>query len=88
MGGPAAVDNKTAGANGKPKPKVQPAAAQAVEAEGSADAAQKPLAPVNGESEDGPDAKKPLFQFTGDENFDGSDEDDEVSCYLAHTNIR
>lgn len=31
-----------------------------------------------------PDAKKLLFQFTGDENFDDSDdEDQEVSCTLA-----
>jgi HAT1-interacting factor 1 len=27
---------------------------------------------------EGPDAKKPLFQFTGDENFEDSDEDGEV----------
>jgi len=40
------------------------------------------VAEQNGHSiktEDGPEAKKPLFQFTGDENFEDSDEDEEVS---------
>jgi HAT1-interacting factor 1 len=30
------------------------------------------------------DAKKPLFQFTGDENFEDSDEEEEVSFHLIH----
>jgi len=35
----------------------------------------------NGVPEEGVDAKKPLFQFTGDENFEDSDDDAEVSLH-------
>jgi HAT1-interacting factor 1 len=38
------------------------------------------IAEQNGSiSEEGTNAKKPLFQFTGDENFEDSDDEDEVS---------
>lgn len=68
LGGPAAAENKAkpkaSASSSKPKPAK-------TDAEKSADGAEK--------KEEGTDANKPLFQFTGDENFDESD-DDEVSC--------
>lgn len=43
------------------------------------------VAEQNGGSkkEDDGDAKKPLFQFTGDENFEDSDDDEDVSFLLV-----
>ncbi|KAL5594400.1 hypothetical protein BROUX41_001333 [Berkeleyomyces rouxiae] len=43
----------------------------------SAPPPNQPLGAVSKESQELLDSKKPLFQFTGDENFDDSDEDDE-----------
>lgn len=63
LGGQAAGEKKP---NGKPAAE-EPAAAAVPEA-----AAPKEEAP----KEEVPDAKKPLFQFTGDENFDGSDDEE------------
>ena len=81
LGGPAAADKSTAKTNstGAPKPKPKPeekTEAQKVTQEGVAIAAEgdKP-------KEGGPEEKKPLFQFTGDENFDESS-DEEVGKRL------
>lgn len=57
------------------KPKPAASEAQKVTQEGVAIAAEK----KEGE-ENTTDAKKPLFQFTGDENFDDSDDEDEEVC--------
>lgn len=68
LGGPAVVDKK-------------PASSAKAQGDKAAPKAPKPAggaALKDGESKDGPDAKKPLFQFTGDENFDDSDDDDAV----------
>ncbi|CEJ93124.1 hypothetical protein VHEMI08737 [[Torrubiella] hemipterigena] len=60
-------------AAGEKKPNGKPAAAEEPkEAAPHAAAAPKEEAP----KEEVPDAKKPLFQFTGDENFDGSDDEE------------
>lgn len=74
LGGPAAVETKTV-ANGKPKPKAKPAKAAG---DDTGDDTPKDEKMEEGDAKDGPDAKKPLFQFTGDENFDESDEDEDV----------
>lgn len=72
LGGSAPVEKK-APANGKPQGEKS---------------APKPLKPASddklkdGETKDGPDAKKPLFQFTGDENFDDTDDEDGVRARL------
>lgn len=66
LGGPAASDNKKK-ANGDSKPK-KPEAAKAKQDGAAEDKEEAPKSDV--------DAKKPLFQFTGDENFDESDEDE------------
>jgi HAT1-interacting factor 1 len=56
----------------KPKEKSE---GEKITEEGVAIVAEK-----NGDStEEGAAAKKPLFQFTGDENFEDSDEEEEVS---------
>ena len=80
LGGPGAVEKQAVGANGKPKAKASKSAEKPAEAGGSADVAQKPEASANGKAEEGPEPKKPLFQFTGDENFDDSDEDEDEVC--------
>ncbi|KAK7398450.1 hypothetical protein QQX98_012174 [Neonectria punicea] len=69
LGGPAAADNKKK-ANGDAKPKKPPA--QAVAEKVTEEDAEKKEEASKSET----DAKKPLFQFTGDENFDESDEDE------------
>ncbi len=79
LGGTAAGAKANAnGATASSKPSSsKPAAseAQKVTQEGVAIAAEK----KDGEAST-TDAKKPLFQFTGDENFDDSDEDEEEVC--------
>lgn len=86
LGGPAATENKNASAAGSSKPaaKAAPAKteAQKVTQEGIAIAAGQAGDATDKTDEKtkegGPDEKKPLFQFTGDENFDDSS-DEEVS---------
>ncbi|KAF7556097.1 hypothetical protein G7046_g6387 [Stylonectria norvegica] len=74
LGGPAATEKqKPANGSAKPKKTVQ-TEAQKVTQEGVAIVADQ----KEGEKKVDVDAKKPLFQFTGDENFDESD-DDEVA---------
>lgn len=69
LGGPAAADKKAAAS--KPPPKTE---AQKAAHEGVAAVAEAKVEPKEG----GADAKKPLFQFTGDENFDEESDGDEV----------
>jgi hypothetical protein len=85
------LGNKAAGeekkkSNGAAKAKKeQPKQEIKSEAEKVAEEGVAIIAEQNGgavKSEDGPNAKKPLFQFTGDENFEDSDEDEEVR--LSH----
>lgn len=78
LGGAAAAPapKKSGAANGKgtKQKKVVETSTEEVNEEGGAgDAEQTGEAKVAAE---GVDAKKPLFQFTGDENFDESDEDE------------
>ncbi|KAI1455304.1 hypothetical protein F4805DRAFT_436322 [Annulohypoxylon moriforme] len=82
LGGKAASENKSNGAaDKKPKTKksqAEPSTAEktleTVAEEGVADAAAKDAT----EGEKAPDAKKPLFSFTGDENFEDSEEEEEA----------
>ncbi|PNY25784.1 NASP-like protein sim3 [Tolypocladium capitatum] len=71
LGGPAAADNKAASSK-------SPAESEARKL------AQEGVAAVSEKKEEvkagGADAKKPLFQFTGDENFDEDSDEDEVGC--------
>ncbi|KFA73267.1 hypothetical protein S40288_08620 [Stachybotrys chartarum IBT 40288] len=87
LGGPAAADKKSK-ANGKSKAKPSASKDAAAESskteeqkitqEGVAIAAGQGEAEKGKESSTGADAKKPLFQFTGDENFEESDEEEEA----------
>ncbi|KAI0206035.1 hypothetical protein F4808DRAFT_189531 [Astrocystis sublimbata] len=70
---PAEKKKKPAGAD-KPKPETAQPAAAATTDEGVATIAEK----AGAEEEKVPESKKPLFQFTGDENFEEDDEDDEA----------
>ncbi|KAI1088687.1 hypothetical protein F5B19DRAFT_411564 [Rostrohypoxylon terebratum] len=80
LGGKAAGENKSNGAADKKskakKPQAESSAANAAEdvTEGVANTAAKNA------TDDGkiPDAKKPLFSFTGDENFEDSEEEEEA----------
>lgn len=80
LGGKAAGEKKSSGADAKKEFRVKPAKKEleTVTEEGITVISEK-----NGngaKAEDAMDAKKPLFQFTGDENFDDSDGDEvEVS---------
>ena len=83
LGGTAAGAKAKPNGNADAAPKASssksaPSEAQKVTQEGVAVAAEN----KEGET-DTADAKKPLFQFTGDENFDDSDEEEEVreSCF-------
>ncbi|POR38107.1 NASP-like protein sim3 [Tolypocladium paradoxum] len=67
LGGPAAADKKAA--SSKPPAKTEAQKTQ----EGVARVAEK----KEEANEGGADAKKPLFQFTGDENFDEDSDEDE-----------
>lgn len=95
LGGPAAADKKSkASGKSKAKPSASKDAAaesskteeQKVTQEGVAIAAGQGEVEKGKESSTGADAKKPLFQFTGDENFEESDEEEVCSnfftCYL------
>ncbi|UPL00577.1 hypothetical protein LCI18_011511 [Fusarium solani-melongenae] len=78
LGGPAAAE-KRKGAGSKAKKPAQ-TEAQKVTQEGIAIIAeQKDEAKKDESSKADADAKKPLFQFTGDENFDDSDEEEEAA---------
>lgn len=75
LGGPAAAE-KRKGAGSKAKKPAQ-TEAQKVTQEGiGIIAEQKDEAKKDESSKADADAKKPLFQFTGDENFDDSDEEE------------
>lgn len=95
LGGQAAADNKAKAkakpkANGKPKQVTEPASTDAekvtqegvgiVAAQAGEEAKPEPSAAA------ATDAKKPLFQFTGDENF--VDSDDEVCACGSTLKIR
>lgn len=72
LGGPAVAGERKL--NGKTSKKEETKTASA-EAEGSTKAEQDAKAEV-------PDDKKPLFQFTGDENFDESDGEEEQVYWI------
>jgi len=81
LGGKAGAEKKKP--NGAAKVKKE-APKQELKSEGEkiAEKGVAIIAAQNGseaKSEEGVDAKKPLFQFTGDENFEDSDDDAEVS---------
>lgn len=81
LGGKAAGEQKKA--NGSAKPKKEPKRESEKNTEASVGiVAEENVVP---KPED-VDVKKPLFQFTGDENFEGSDEDGE-EVYYAHVCI-
>ncbi|KAG8406886.1 hypothetical protein J3459_006636 [Metarhizium acridum] len=83
FGGPAAADQKNAAAVTSSSKPATPAVTEAPKAaqQGVANAAgQAGDAPEKKEDktkEGGPDEKKPLFQFTGDENFDDSSDEEQ-----------
>ncbi|KAI0544637.1 hypothetical protein F4679DRAFT_564120 [Xylaria curta] len=75
LGGKAPGEKKKSGNASKPKAnKSQAESSTAAADEGVATIAKK----AGAEEEKVPDAKKPLFQFTGDENFEDSDEEEEA----------
>jgi HAT1-interacting factor 1 len=80
LGGAAPAEKKPAAeTNGKAKKAKQAEAAAGTAASSSSAAAAGSAGttePAKVEDDAGP--KKPLFQFTGDENFDDSDDEDEV----------
>lgn len=91
LGAAAPVEKKTGGAkptNGKPTSQTQPEEAIVGSARESDSAtAVQQIASVTGEKNettgDGTTANKPLFQFTGDENFDDTDDEgDEARFHL------
>lgn len=90
LGGPAAADKRVAAADGALDQSASAVAAQVQQLVGADPAAQdaKPEPSEDAKPEPTKDAKsgpgkedagarKPLFQFTGDENFDHSDAEDE-----------
>ena len=77
LGGRAAGEKKKS--NGSTKAKKAPKAEPKGELEKVTEEGVAIIAEQNGDASDGEaDTKKPLFQFTGDENFDESDDDEEV----------
>ncbi|XDG04095.1 hypothetical protein ABKA04_003710 [Annulohypoxylon sp. FPYF3050] len=80
LGGKAAGENKSNGAADKKsktkKPQAESSTANA--AEKTAEDVAEGVAKNAAEGEKIPDAKKPLFSFTGDENFEDSDEEEEA----------
>ncbi|TRX93441.1 hypothetical protein FHL15_005716 [Xylaria flabelliformis] len=75
LGGKAPGEKKKPGNASKPKAnKSQAESSTAAADEGVATIAKK----AGAEEEKIPDAKKPLFQFTGDEHFEDSDEEEEA----------
>jgi hypothetical protein len=88
LGGPAAAEKKQSASGSSNAAAPAKSDAQKATQEGVAiaagqaggDAAEKKE--DDKEKESGPDGKKPLFQFTGDENFDDSS-DEEVSWSAA-----
>lgn len=81
LGGRAGGEKEKKKPKGEAKPKKESEAASGLDRiteEGVALVAEKNGTETKVEEGTGP--KKPLFQFTGDENFEDSDEEDEV-CY-------
>jgi HAT1-interacting factor 1 len=81
LGGKAGGEKKKPNGAAKAKEAPKPES----ESEQIAEAGVAIIAEQNGsgvKAEEGVDAKKPLFQFTGDENFEDSDDDAEVSLHL------
>ncbi|KAF6833958.1 histone H1-binding protein [Colletotrichum plurivorum] len=86
LGGKAAGEAKAETSKPKPKKAAAPAAAAPTDAPASTDAeriTEEGVAIVAGETagakkEETTEEKKPLFQFTGDENFDDSDEEEKA----------
>ncbi|KAI0479853.1 hypothetical protein F4859DRAFT_477543 [Xylaria cf. heliscus] len=79
LGGKAPGEKKKAGSADKPKVKKAHAESSAAGAKAAADEGVAAIAKkASAEEENVPDAKKPLFQFTGDENFEDSDEEEEA----------
>ncbi|UNI15650.1 hypothetical protein JDV02_002161 [Purpureocillium takamizusanense] len=75
LGGPAAAENKKAKTADNGAASKNPPKADADKAAQGGGAGAAPSA--TGNKDEGPaDAKKPLFQFTGDENFDDSDDEE------------
>jgi hypothetical protein len=87
LGGAGSKDKK------KPKPSAKngegPSSAPAGELDRIAEEEVAIIADKNGtepkKEEESEGTKKPLFQFTGDENFEDSDEDEEVGDFLPGT---
>ncbi|KAI0434376.1 hypothetical protein F5Y09DRAFT_328272 [Xylaria sp. FL1042] len=87
LGGKAPADKKKSNSVDKPKakkPQAESSTADAPEKEkaGADEAVDEGVATIaksaGSEEQKLPDAKKPLFQFTGDENFEESDEEEEA----------
>lgn len=77
LGGPAAAEKRKGAGSGSKAKKPAQTEAQKVTQEGIAIIVeQKDEANKDESSKADADAKKPLFQFTGDENFDDSDEEE------------
>jgi hypothetical protein len=83
LGGKAGAEKKKPNGAAKAK-KAAPKQELKSESEKIAEEGVAIIAEKNGSGakpEEGVDAKKPLFQFTGDENFEDSDDDVEVSFH-------
>lgn len=85
LGGKAGGEKKKP--NGSAKPKKEPKKEEKSQLDQIAEEGVAIIAGQNGGApkvEEGVEAKKPLFQFTGDENFEDSDDEDaEVSLYSS-----
>jgi len=85
LGGKAGGEKKKKKPNGATKVKEAPKPEMQSESEQIAEAGVAIIAEQIGsglKAEEEVDAKKPLFQFTGDENFEDSDDDAEVCLHL------
>ncbi|KAI0534979.1 hypothetical protein GGR58DRAFT_480809 [Xylaria digitata] len=85
LGGKAPGDKKNPNSVGKPKAKKSQAESSTADAPGKEETGAEEVTDegvamiaenAGAEEEKLPDAKKPLFQFTGDENFEDSDEEE------------
>jgi len=92
LGGKAGGEKKKPNGSVKPKKVEAPKEEPKTEGEKITEEGVAIVAGQNGSAEEAVDAKKPLFQFTGDENFEDSDDDaEEVSTQrmmdVLHANI-
>lgn len=88
LGGRAGGEKKKSNGASKAKPAEKSAEAETEDKLAGEGVAEKKNATSAAKDEDIPAAKKPLFQFTGDENFeDSDDEDEDVSSYRCSHNF-